>query len=132
MYLLINKDGSVNFADDHPINQYLCFERVTLIELHDKTLAEVVGDIQPEEAVWDAENEQVVRHPYFVVGGEEWRRRQASIKINEHYPISKQLNILRESDKAEKRKMVVFIDACRNWSNDSSSDPMAIQDIAPV
>ncbi len=131
MYLLVNRDGSVNFADDHPVNPHLCFERVVLVELPDKSLSEVVGDIAPEEALWNDEQQRIVRHPYFVVGGEAWRRRQASIKINQHYPLSKQLNILRGSDKAAKKAMVIFIDACRDWSNDMSTKLNAIDSITP-
>ena len=81
--------------------------------------------------MWDSETERVVRHAYFLVGGEAWRRRQTSIRINQHYPLSKQLNILRGSDKAAKKTMVIFIDACRMWSNDMTTDPLAIESITP-
>ena len=63
MYLLINEDNSVNFADNHPIRSGLIHEGTTLVEILDKTLAEVVGEIHPGEAYWDEETQQVIRNP---------------------------------------------------------------------
>lgn len=65
MYLLINKDNSINFGDNHPVDKRLNFEGVRLIEFPDKELHEVVGDVDPFEAYWDEATETVIRNPRF-------------------------------------------------------------------
>lgn len=51
--------------------------------------------------------------------------------IARYYPIHKQLNILRSGTQAEKDKMDVFINACRDWSNGENPDPAALAAIEP-
>ncbi len=131
MYLLVNPDMTINVADNHPISNVLNREGLTLIEFPDKSLDDMVGDIPLEEAMWDEAEQQVIFHPYFAVGSAEWRRQQASIKINHYYPVSKQLNLYRSGDKAAIKTMARFIDRCRQWSNDLSSDPSLIAHITP-
>lgn len=63
MYLLINPDGTVNFADDHPIREDLYFDGLELIEYPKKNLEDVVGNVQPHEAVWDKKKKRVIRDP---------------------------------------------------------------------
>lgn len=60
------------------------------------------------------------------------RRDLAHKQIVKYYPEWKQMNILRSNVQTDIEKMGVFIDACREWSNDSSNtDPFTIQDIIP-
>ena len=66
MYLLINRDNSINFADDHPIDNRLCFEGVTLVEKPDCNMAEVMSAIPIEYAVWDPEQASVVHDPRYL------------------------------------------------------------------
>jgi hypothetical protein len=131
MYLLINPDQTISLAGNHPMNETLNTNGLTLVELPDQTVADVMGTIPIEEALWHADTKTVSRHPVFAVGSEAWRRRQAALRIQQCYPFYKQLNILRSSDKAAKKKMVVFIDQCRAWSNDAMSDPTLIEQIVP-
>lgn len=80
MYLLINKDNSVNYGNDHPVDPNLEVEGLTLIEFPDKTLAEVVKDISPREAHWDPETQTVIRDPNIAVSEEyterAWRNKE--------------------------------------------------------
>lgn len=66
MYMLVNKDKTINFAADHPIDNSLIFEGTTLIELPNKTLAEVVGNIKREHAAWDESTQTMIIHPLCV------------------------------------------------------------------
>jgi len=52
-YILVNKNRSLNFADEHPVNQYLSLHGVELIEFPDKTLEQVMNGIKFEAACWD-------------------------------------------------------------------------------
>lgn len=74
MYLLINCDNTINYGNDHPINERLNFDGVTIVEFPDKTLAEVVGDISPAEAYWDEENQKVIVNPVFAMAEEKAER----------------------------------------------------------
>jgi hypothetical protein len=65
MYLLINDDNSLNFVGEHPMDERLCFEGVTVVEQHDCTVSEVMGDIPFLQAGWDHDQQQVIRHPFF-------------------------------------------------------------------
>ena len=133
MYLLINPDGTVNFADDHPIREGLHRDGLQLVELPDKSLSEVVGDIPPDEALWDPERQAVIRDPLLVsvAESEAWRQQQARSRILQFYPLWKQLNILREGDGVTIATMGKFIDACRAWSNDPQADPDQLNQIVP-
>lgn len=51
--------------------------------------------------------------------------------IRAHYPIYKQVNLLRSGTEAEKDKMDTFINACRDWSNGENPDPAALEAIQP-
>ena len=65
MYLLINGDNTLNFVGEHPIDNRLCFEGVTLIERHEHTIADIMGDIPFEIAAWDSERQQVIIDPFY-------------------------------------------------------------------
>jgi hypothetical protein len=66
MYLLINPDNTVNFADDHPINDALDLNGLRLIEIKEKSLDKVVGEIHPEVAIWDEVSKKVRADPLSV------------------------------------------------------------------
>jgi len=51
--------------------------------------------------------------------------------IESHYPIYRQLNIMRCGEPKEIARMGAFIDACRAWSNSDSPDPAALAAIVP-
>ena len=74
MYLLINCDNTINYGNNHPVDKRLNFEGVTLVEFPDKTLEEVVGDIDPAEAYWDEKNQTVIRNPVFASAAEREER----------------------------------------------------------
>lgn len=60
------------------------------------------------------------------------RRALAQRQIFKYYPDWKQLDVLRRGTDAEKAKMDTFIDACRDWSNDSeNNDPFGLDNIEP-
>ena len=63
MYLLINPDKSINFADDHPIKKNLHFEGLKLVEYSDKKLKEVMGDIALIQALWDERKQKIIQDP---------------------------------------------------------------------
>jgi hypothetical protein len=63
MYLLINPDNTINFADNHPIREDLALEGLILIEFKNKELKEVVGNIAPDMAYWDEANRRVIIDP---------------------------------------------------------------------
>ena len=58
--------NSVNFAGEHPIHTNLSLENVNLIELPEKSLKEVIGNITPEQAFWDSENHKVIQNPIYI------------------------------------------------------------------
>lgn len=66
MYLLINRDNSINYGNDHPIDERLDMDGLRLLEFPNKSLYEVVGDIMPYEAYWDEVNCKVIRDPRIV------------------------------------------------------------------
>ena len=86
MYLLINSDNTINYGNDHPIDQNLDFEGLKLIEFPDKTLEEVVGDIAPLEALWDEDNQRIIRNPIMVEDDEfqesAWRNKELNSVLN--------------------------------------------------
>lgn len=51
--------------------------------------------------------------------------------IQSHYPMHKQLNVMRAGTEAEKDKMDAFINACRDWSNGENPDPAELEGIQP-
>lgn len=57
----------------------------------------------------------------------EWENSEINEFAQEHifkyYPSWKQSNILRENDSEEVTKMGIFIDAVRDWSNQTNPDP---------
>lgn len=65
MYLLINKDNSINYGNEHPVDEKLNFEGLKLIEFPEKSLNDVVGNVSPDEAFWDEENQIVIRNPMY-------------------------------------------------------------------
>ena len=129
MYLLINSDNTVNFADDHPINPALDFAGLTLIEFQDKNLDQIVGSVCPEEALWDPERECVIQDPRRLENNQ--NSIAAGLKIKSIYPIWKQLNILRSGTQEEIDRMGSFIDACRDWSNDPEASVEDLETIVP-
>ncbi len=62
---------------------------------------------------------------------DEKKRIAARARIVEFYPEWKQLNILREGDATSITKMGIFIDACRAWSNDATSEFTSLEKIIP-
>ncbi len=131
MYLLINPDKTMNTVGEHPIDKALLTQALLLVEFPEKTIADVMGNISIDEALWDADKQQVVRHPLFDPGSEAWRRLKAGQHINQSYPLWKQVNLLRSGDKSAMKKMALFIDKCRKWSNDLSIDKALINRIEP-
>lgn len=51
--------------------------------------------------------------------------------IAKFYPMWKQINVVRSGNAAEIQKMGAFIDACRNWSNQSDPKLEDLTQIAP-
>ena len=66
MYLLINPDKSINFADEHPIKKNLHFEGLKLVEFLDKKRKEVMGDVALIQALWDERTQKIIRDPLCV------------------------------------------------------------------
>ena len=60
MYLLINVDNTVNYADDHPIDERLCFAEVTLLEFPHQRFDEVMKGIPVAQACWSPHQQGVV------------------------------------------------------------------------
>ncbi|GLS26151.1 hypothetical protein [Marinibactrum halimedae] len=122
MYIFINPDNSVNYANNHPVNWHLFHEGLRLIEFPEKELFEVVKDIPPEYARWDEELQEVYHAPDFLPEKLELneRRRLARERIVSKYPVFKQMNIMRSGDEKEIEKMGKYIDEYRAWSNDHS------------
>jgi len=58
-------------------------------------------------------------------------RIHAAHHINKHYPAWKQLNILRAGVKSDAKRMGVFIDAVRAWSNQAKPSLAALELIKP-
>jgi hypothetical protein len=134
MYLLINPDGTINVADEHPVDADLVTAELTLVELPEQLLAEVFGDISIDEAVWDHAEQCIKRDPYLadcVEGSEAWCRQQAEKHIVQYYPLWQQLNILRSNDETTIQQMGTFIDACRDWSNQPSPALADLQTLHP-
>lgn len=60
------------------------------------------------------------------------RRVLAQQRIFKYYPDWKQLDVMRRGTSVEKSKMDIFIDACRDWSNDNSNnDPFGLETVEP-
>jgi hypothetical protein len=60
------------------------------------------------------------------------RRSLAQRQIFKYYPDWRQLDVMRRGTEAEKATMDTFIDACRDWSNDSSNnDPFGLDSVEP-
>ena len=51
--------------------------------------------------------------------------------IQRHYPIYRQLNLLRAGKPQEIEQMSAFIDHCRDWANAESPDPSVLATIVP-
>lgn len=85
MYLLINVDNTINYGNDHPVDERLNFEGTRLIEFPEKSLHEVVGDIHPAEAYWDEDTQTVIRNPRMVeseiMGEKIWRNKELNSVI---------------------------------------------------
>ncbi|MEC6832943.1 hypothetical protein VXS06_14345 [Photobacterium toruni] len=63
MYVLINNlDGTVNYADDHPVNKNLCFTGTKLYEYPALMLCDVVDPLLEDVmmAKWDFVNRKMV------------------------------------------------------------------------
>ena len=61
----------------------------------------------------------------------EQARLAASQKINDAYPLWRQLNVMMSGSDAERQQMAVFISAVRAWSNGENADPAALEAIQP-
>ncbi len=61
MYLLVNRDNSINYAGEHPIDTRLQLEGLTVLEFATRNKAEVLTDIPVEEAMWDTHTQTVTR-----------------------------------------------------------------------
>ena len=134
MYLLINADGTINFADEHPVEGDLVTAELELVELPEQALVEVFGDISIDEAVWDFAEQCIKRDPYLadcIESSEDWCRQQAENHILQYYPLWHQLNILRSGNEKTIQQMGVFIDACRDWSNQVNPQLADLQVLQP-
>ena len=131
MYLLLNHDDSINIADDHPIDANLYIDGLTLVELPEYTRAQVMGDVPIDDARWDTENQVVCRYDKSFTDSTSWRQQQAAQRITQFYPLYKQLNILRSAHSSEQKRMALFIDKCRKWSNDFSIKADIIDRLTP-
>lgn len=60
-----------------------------------------------------------------------WARDTCAAYIHRHYPVHVQLNVLRTGSEDERKKMSVFIDACRTWSNQTSATSAELEKIKP-
>ncbi|PTU72486.1 hypothetical protein DBB33_10775 [Chromobacterium haemolyticum] len=60
-----------------------------------------------------------------------WARDACAAYIHRYYPVHVQLNILRTGSEDERKKMSVFIDACRAWSNQVSGTRAELEKIRP-
>ena len=132
MYLLINPDGTINFADEHPVDIGLATTELQLVELPEQSLIEVLNGVSIDEAVWDAAEQCVARDPSLLaISDEDGYRQQAEQYILQHYPLWHQLNILRSGDEEAIQTMGDFIDACRDWSNQTNPDLADLQVLQP-
>lgn len=61
----------------------------------------------------------------------EQARLLASQKINDAYPVWRQLNVMMSGSDAERQQMSAFIGAVRAWSNSQAPDPAALEAIQP-
>jgi len=61
----------------------------------------------------------------------EQARLQASQKINDAYPLWRQLNVMLSGTDAERGAMAAFINAVRAWSNGENPDSVALEAIQP-
>lgn len=59
----------------------------------------------------------------------EQARLLASQKINDAYPLWRQLNVMMSGTDAERQQMGAFINAVRAWSNGDNPDPAALEAI---
>ena len=59
MYLLINVDNTINYADDHPIDERLCFAEVTLLEFPEQSFDAVMQGIPVAQACWNPHQQRV-------------------------------------------------------------------------
>lgn len=130
MYLLINSDQTLNAIVEN-LDQICQTAECECIALPHQTREEILGSIPFEEAIWDSDLQTVVHDPDCVVGGKTWRKRKASERIEQFYPLSQQLNLLRAGNRSTIKTMSAFIDQCRQWSNDPSTDPEQIDRIVP-
>ncbi|KMN36402.1 hypothetical protein VI26_06745 [Chromobacterium sp. LK1] len=60
-----------------------------------------------------------------------WARDACAAYIHRYYPVHVQLNVLRTGSEDERKKMSVFIDACRVWSNQKSATSAELEKIKP-
>ena len=61
----------------------------------------------------------------------EQARLLAGQKINDAYPLWRQLNVMMSGSDAERQQMAAFIGAVRAWSNGDNPDPAALAEIQP-
>lgn len=70
MFLLVNPDGSVNYAGEHPIEDHqLCFDNTELLEfpeheLMDKIHPDLLENFEPSNCAWCPETEMIIFSPY--------------------------------------------------------------------
>ena len=113
MWLEIDGDVIVGVHSDRCKNDYQWVE-------HE-------GDAKPGDTWIDGKVTAQQDEP----GPDELRRIAARAQIVAFYPEWKQLNILREGDAQSITTMGTFIDACRSWSNDPTSNMADISNIKP-
>lgn len=130
MYIIINADNTLNAMVD-TVDQVYLDNQCQCINLPDQTRESLLGMIPFEEARWDNQLQKVIHDPDFIVGGMAWRQRKASERIQQFYPLSTQLNLLRSGNRSANKTMGVFIDQCRQWSNDASMAVDVIDRITP-
>jgi len=133
MYLLVNSDTTVCCASDEPIEEKYIPNETILIEIKDKTLYEVVGNVQPHEAIWDFATQTVRTDPSILHTKQKsyTKKLEAKNKIKQFYPYWKQLNIMRKGTEEEQETMDNFIEACTQWSNVSSTTSEELEAILP-
>lgn len=68
MYVLVNSDGTINYADNHPLDENLYIDdTITLYEFPDHELQEKIDEdvTHPHFTVWDKEREMIARDVEF-------------------------------------------------------------------
>ncbi|OQS37703.1 hypothetical protein B0T45_13875 [Chromobacterium haemolyticum] len=58
-------------------------------------------------------------------------RMQCEAYIEQHYPLWRQMNVLRAGTAEEQARMGRFIDTCRAWSNVEQPDPTELEKLKP-